>query len=109
MWVAGKGSGTITQPFVILNLFQDNKPPLPVILKRVQDDEILGRTLNISNTRNKFSYKTGAQLYDTEKGTADAEALVLLPADGVCGLRLDCSIRLVPGAAFILAVTLPWG
>jgi hypothetical protein len=25
--------------FVILNLFQDNKPMLPVILKQVQDDE----------------------------------------------------------------------
>jgi hypothetical protein len=26
-------------PFVILNSFQDNEIPLPVILKRVQDDE----------------------------------------------------------------------
>ena len=33
--------------------------------------------LKISNTRNIFSYKTGAQLHDTERGTADAEALVL--------------------------------
>ena len=44
-----------------------------------------------------------------KKGTADAEALVLLPADGVCGLRLVCSISLIPGAAFIMAGLLPWG
>jgi hypothetical protein len=25
--------------FVILNSFQDNKPPLPVVLKQVQHDE----------------------------------------------------------------------
>ncbi len=30
-----------TPSLVILNLFQDNKPPSPVILKQVQDDEIL--------------------------------------------------------------------
>jgi hypothetical protein len=29
-------------PLVILNLFQDNELPPPVILKQVQDDEILG-------------------------------------------------------------------
>jgi len=44
-----------------------------------------------------------------KKGTADAEALVLLPADGVCWLRLVCSISLIPGAAFILTGLLPWG
>jgi len=27
------------QPFVILNLFRDNAPPSPVILKQVQDDD----------------------------------------------------------------------
>jgi hypothetical protein len=31
-----------TPLLVILNLFQDNKPPSPFILKQVQDDEILG-------------------------------------------------------------------
>ncbi len=30
-----------TPHFVILNLFQDNKPPSRVILKQVQDDDIL--------------------------------------------------------------------
>ena len=30
-----------TPSLVILNLFQDNKPPSPVILKQVQDNEIL--------------------------------------------------------------------
>ena len=29
------------RPFVILNSFQDNEIPLPVILKRVQDDEVV--------------------------------------------------------------------
>ena len=38
----------------------------------------------ISNTRNNISYKIHARLYAWKKGTADAEALVLLPADGVC-------------------------
>jgi hypothetical protein len=28
--------------FVILNLFQDNAPPLPVILNQVQDDDDSG-------------------------------------------------------------------
>ena len=38
----------------------------------------------ISNTRNIISYKRGAQFrMRGKKGTADAEALVLLPADGV--------------------------
>jgi hypothetical protein len=37
----------------------------------------------ISNTRNIISYKRGAQFPMRKKGTADAEALVLLPADGV--------------------------
>jgi hypothetical protein len=37
----------------------------------------------ISNTRNIISYKRGAQFRIKKKGTADAEALVLLPADGV--------------------------
>jgi hypothetical protein len=32
----------ITPCFVILNLFQDNAPPLPVILKQVQDDDDSG-------------------------------------------------------------------
>jgi hypothetical protein len=33
--------------FVILNLLQDNAPPSPVILKQVQDDDIIGDgTLN---------------------------------------------------------------
>jgi hypothetical protein len=32
----------VTPPksFVILNLFQDNAPPLPAILKQVQDDDM---------------------------------------------------------------------
>jgi hypothetical protein len=30
------------QPFVILNLFRDNAPPSPVILKQVQDDDSFG-------------------------------------------------------------------
>jgi hypothetical protein len=32
----------VTPPksFVILNLFQDNAPPFPVILKQVQDDDM---------------------------------------------------------------------
>jgi hypothetical protein len=30
----------IVHSFVILNLFQDNKPPSHVILKQVQDDEL---------------------------------------------------------------------
>jgi hypothetical protein len=35
--------------------------------------------------RNNISYKIRARLYAWgKKGTADAEALVLLPADGVC-------------------------
>jgi hypothetical protein len=38
----------------------------------------------ISNMRNNISYKIHARLYAWKKGTADAEALVLLPADGVC-------------------------
>jgi hypothetical protein len=38
----------------------------------------------ISNTRIIISYKRGAQFrMRGKKGTADAEALVLLPADGV--------------------------
>jgi hypothetical protein len=33
---------TLVSPqLVILNLFQDNKPPSPVILTQVQDDETL--------------------------------------------------------------------
>ncbi len=39
-----------TLPFVILNLFQDNKPPLRVILKQVQDDEIGG----VNGTRGHY-------------------------------------------------------
>ncbi len=31
----------VTPPLVILNLFQDNEPPSRVILKQVQDDDIL--------------------------------------------------------------------
>jgi hypothetical protein len=31
------------QAFVILNLFQDNAQPLHVILKQVQDDDIVGQ------------------------------------------------------------------
>jgi hypothetical protein len=31
--------GAAFQNLVILNLFQDNKPPLRVILKQVQDDD----------------------------------------------------------------------
>jgi hypothetical protein len=41
---------------VILNLFQDNKPPPPFILKQVQDDEILGvegRAQSVSATRSQ--------------------------------------------------------
>jgi hypothetical protein len=30
-----------TPSFVILNLFQDNKPPLRVMLKQVQHDDVL--------------------------------------------------------------------
>ena len=36
-----------TSHFVILNLFQDNVPPSRVILKRVQDDEMLVEALKI--------------------------------------------------------------
>jgi len=41
------------------------------------------RSRIISNTRHVFSNKTASAFPNTQKGTADAEALVLLPADGV--------------------------
>jgi hypothetical protein len=48
----------------------------------VQVDAVLANPI-ISNTRNNISYKSGAHVHPVKKGTADAEALVLLPADGV--------------------------
>ena len=41
----------MTLPFVILNLFQDNKRPLFVILKQVQDDEGRGSGLRGAELR----------------------------------------------------------
>ena len=47
-----------------------------------QGDAVLANTI-ISNTRHIISYTFGARISVSKKGTADAEALVRLPADGV--------------------------
>ena len=57
---------------VILNLFQDNAPPSPVILKQVQDDEFWASVLNNEFWVSVLSDDIGAEALNDEFG---AEAL----------------------------------